>query len=424
VILSIKLKKKKQSSDVAISQDQYQYDLNGYNDEIKNISSFDILNGDNKITFKKIELNQLKENSYRDISSDRIKSGLSNVATAGGQMVAISSLNPNGLFSATVNPQLLTLFSKDGTVSTMIHGSHGIAGHAGFKSISATVFAPIVVMQLMSMITGQYYMNGIVKQMNSIDNKINKLILLHHTEKVSRLKYAQETVKNLSAVKFPSLEHLTQLKNIEYEIGSIFTEYSKYLEDIDGFSVADTDSHWTPKGEMQQLFSNISKANFTSNMDMTITANELLHLIKIIELFLNIKIHEQQGNRNNQINEIYENISEWNEDSFYAYKYGKKILENYYTPVIEKAIKIIQPFHSFSLWEYEKRCERDTKLKQSFESYTEIKKLMDQRKSSERSLLNNLFSLDVKKELVKQMNTPIEVIYSGSNNGGKLLLKQ
>jgi hypothetical protein len=321
-------------------------------------------------------------------------------------MAAIYALNPNGLFSATVNPQLLTLFS-DGTVSTMIHGSTGIAGHAGFISVSTTVFAPIAVMQLMSMITGQYYMNGITKQMNSIDKKIDKLILLHHTEKVSRLEYAQKIIKDLSAIKYPSSEHLTQLKNIEYEIGSIFTEYIKYLENIDGSSISYTDFHWFSEHKMQQLFNNISESNFAFKMYIVITADELLHLIKIIELSLNIKIHSQQGNRSNQINEIYENISKWDENDFYAYKYGKNILENYYDPIIKEAttIKEQSVFH-----EYERN--------------NELNLLVDQRKSSERELLNNLFSLEIKEKLIEQMEMPIEVIYSIDKNNTKLLLKQ
>jgi hypothetical protein len=402
ITLSVKLVRGKHLSATGIVQDRHNQNTNK---KMKNILSFDILKNNNKITFRKIELNQLEGNRYREINGDIIKSGLSNAVAVGGQMAAISALNPNGLFSATVNPQLLTLFS-DGTVSTMIHGSAGIAGHAGFVSVSATVFAPIAVMQLMSMITGQYYMNGIAKQMNSIDKKIDTLILLHHTEKVSKLEYAQKIIKDLSAIEYPSFEHLTQLKNIEYEIGSIFTEYTKYLENIDGSSVSHTDFHWFSENKMKQLLNNVSESSFAFKMYMVITADELLHFIKIIELSLNIKIQSQQENRNNQINEIYETISKWDENDFYAYRYGKKILENYYDPILEKANAIKQgPFFH--------EDERKNKMKL----------LTDQRKSSEGELFN-LFSLEIKEKLVEQMETPVEVIYSINNNETKLLVKQ
>jgi hypothetical protein len=90
----------------------------------KNITQIDAMNGADVISFKKISINEIQKYNYHEITPDRIKGGLSNLFAAGTQIAAISALNPNGLFTATVSPQLLTLFA-DGTVSTMIHqGGH------------------------------------------------------------------------------------------------------------------------------------------------------------------------------------------------------------------------------------------------------------------------------------------------------------
>jgi hypothetical protein len=160
-------------------------------DPYKDISQIDVINGNDIIKFNKISINEIEKYNYQEISSDRIKGGLSNIVSAGTQIAAVSILNPNGLFTATVSPQLLTKFVADGTFSTMVREGGRIVKHAGFQSISTTVFAPIAIMQLLSMVTGQYYMNGITKQLKSIDKKINLLIKFHHTEKISKLMSVQ-----------------------------------------------------------------------------------------------------------------------------------------------------------------------------------------------------------------------------------------
>src|SRR6185369_4233715 len=68
------------------------------------------------------------------------KSAMGNVLGTIGQVGIQKILNPNGIFSATVNPGMLTKFAN-GSTSTMIHGTKGIVGHAGFTSANVSVFA-------------------------------------------------------------------------------------------------------------------------------------------------------------------------------------------------------------------------------------------------------------------------------------------
>jgi hypothetical protein len=329
---------------------------------------------------------------------------LSNIISAGTQMATVSILNPNGLFSATVSPQLLTLFTN-GTVSTMVHQGGRIAAHAGFQSISATVFAPIAIMQLLSMVTGQYYMNGITKQLKSIDKKINLLITYHHTEKIAKLENAQVVITQLCDMQYPGIEHLTQLKTIEFEVGSIYREYLSYLTNSKE-SISKINDIWdfSSRKYFKKLFSLDDESGFSFNFYMVTISDEILHLIPIIEFMLNVKMNMMEKNRNHQIEELYNKIAKYSEDDFFANSSGKIILEKYYTPFIDEAEKILAQtlFHE------------DESKRQ--------KKIMENRKENLKlELLENAETLKIKTKLVEQMTKPIEILYSVNEDGKNLV---
>ena len=370
----------------------------------KNITQIDAKKGTDVISFKKISIDEIQKYNYQEITSDRIKGGLSNVVSAGTQIAAVSALNPSGLFTATVSPQLLTLFA-DGTVSTMIHQGGHIVAHAGFQSISATVFAPIAIMQLMSMITGQYYMNGITKQLKNIDKRINLLIKFHHTEKIAKLENAQILLKQLCDVKYPGIEHLTQLKTVEIEVGSIYREYLQYLADSKEVKnkISETASIFSQK-HLDNLFSLDDESNFSYYFYMVTTADEILHLIPIIEFMINVKMNIKDNSRNNQIEELYNRIANFSKNDFFANSTGKNLLEEYYDPFIAEAQKILNTtaFH-------QEDCERR-------------KKIMDNRKENiKKEVLGTVETLKIKTKLVEQMTQPVDILYSINADGNEMI---
>jgi hypothetical protein len=373
-------------------------------DVYKGISQIDVRKGTDVINFSKISINEIQQYNYKEITSDRIKGGLSNIVSTGTQIAALSALNPTGLFTATVLPQLLTLFA-DGTVSTMIHQGGHIAAHAGFQSISATVFAPIAIMQLLSMVTGQYYMNGITKQLKNIDKKINLLIKFHHTEKIAKLENAQVLIKQLCDVQYPGIEHLTQLKTVEIEVGSIYREYLQYLTDSKEAKnkIIGTASIFSQK-HLDNLFALDDESNFSYYFYMVTTSDEVLHLIPIIEFMINVKMNVKDNSRNNQIGELYNRIANISESDFFAKSAGKNLLAEYYDPFIAETQKIlnITAFH-------QEDCERR-------------KKIMENRKESiNKNILENVETLNIKTKLVEQMTQPVDILYSINEDGKELV---
>lgn len=85
------------------------------------------------------------EKQYKEIALDKASQvggfGLKAGSAIGQQLYSIHQLAaqaPNGLFTATTNPALLSKLS-DGTVSTMVHGSKGIVAHYGFEELKESV---------------------------------------------------------------------------------------------------------------------------------------------------------------------------------------------------------------------------------------------------------------------------------------------
>jgi hypothetical protein len=366
----------------------------------KNIVQIDTIKGKDVISFKKVSINDIEKYNYQEVTSDAIKGGVSNIIAGGSQIAAIAALNSGGLFTATVSPHLLTIFAN-GTFSTMIHQGGRIAAHAGFQSISATVFAPIAIMQLLSMVTGQYYMNGITKQLKSIDKKINQLIKFHHTEKIAKLENAQDLIRNLYDTQYPGIEHLTQLKTIEMEVGSIYREYLKYLDDSQnaGLKLNDTFDIFSQK-HFDKLFALDDDSTFSFNFYMVTTSDEILHLIPIIEFMINVRINSEQTDRSRQITELFTKISKFTENDFFANSKGEVVLNDYYKPFIATAKNILDTtvFH-------EDECKQRLKL---------MKKRMDDLKSN---VLESSETLNITTKLVEQMTKPLEILYSVNEDG-------
>lgn len=98
------------------------------------------------------------------------------VLTNAGITTGLASISGNGLFRAAVNPATLMTYA-DGTVSSIVVEGGRIVQHAGFQTASsAAVFAPMLAFQVASMVTGQYYFNLLLKQMNHISKSINQII--------------------------------------------------------------------------------------------------------------------------------------------------------------------------------------------------------------------------------------------------------
>lgn len=384
------------------------------NQEIAAAIEFKSTSGDS-IKLKRIDSKNIPvdPNSFiqlptRSLPGDSIavRSAVSRGIAALAQPAGIVSLNPNGLFTATANPAVLTKLA-DGTFSTMIHGPRGIASHAGFNAASASVFAPIIVFQAMSMVTGQYYLNGITRQLKSIDKKVNKLIELHHATRLSKISYTIKMIDSLYKTSFPNIEDLVALRLMQNDIGVIHEEYVRQISNINLDDFKHLDETFT-KNRISELFEKVADADFDFSLNMAITTDEILHMMKIVELVLNTRMGNNIENRARRVGEILNEVKEWDSDDFFRVRYGSKPIGDLYSLIIKRAKEI-----------YEKAIINEDKAGDT------IKYFEKQQSQLMENIGGKINVLEMGKALIEQFQEPVEILYYvDSEHGDKILVKK
>jgi hypothetical protein len=139
---------------------------------------------------------------------------------------AIVANAANGLYRATASPALLMQYS-DGTRGSILQIGGQIKGHAGFKPVGAEVFTPMIVFQLLSIVTGQYYMHGISKQLSAIQETLDQIIKDREDERQSKMIAIYKGLKKdfLSSINTPV--DLVGIKRYIDETDELFQFYVK-----------------------------------------------------------------------------------------------------------------------------------------------------------------------------------------------------
>lgn len=376
-------------------------------------------NNDNeKIEFKRIYDNKIKLENYIQLSAEysnlksfydfkpndniAIKDLFSKSVATGVQLSPILLSTQNGLFTATVNPGQLTKFS-DGTFSTMLQNDQGkIIGHAGFKSASANVFAPIIIFQGLALITSQYYLHGISKQLESINSKLDKLLKIHKAEVIAKIQNAIKLMENLINLKSPNIEDMVLLKLVENEIRIIFESYVIHLENIE--EIKKPEKFFTSK-KVNELTKKLHDSEFDFIFNVTIMSEQILYLIKIVEFILNLKICQYEPKREKRIAELYNEINEWDLNKSFTLSKGKQKLEQFYLNLIQILDEIYK-----DAWINE---DKPHDLKRVLiERFQETSKTIDRRKE----IINN------GKQMINRFNEPLEVLLVMNKDSEPMIL--
>lgn len=291
---------------------------------------YESFNGE-KIVFERIE--SINIDKYEKVTLEG--SLVSNVFGAGAQIGTISTLTPKGIYTATVNPELLLKF-KDRTLSTMIQKDGKIIKHAGFRSASNSVFMPILVFQLTSFLTGQYYLNGIRKQLAEINSKIDKLLIYQNTDFYGKMNSVQRTINILLNLKNPNIEDLIVLKNCDMTISYLYETHLLLLKQInipmpDNFLTID---------KVIKMVENFENSGFLLHFDIVLNCETILYLLKVIELYLNIKMCKFDNVRIYKIIEFIEEIKNWDINKSFSLGECNKHLEIFYDDLRKKINKI------------------------------------------------------------------------------------
>jgi|GEM_PF-2505245 len=213
---------------------------------------------------------------------------------------SLIAVGVKGTFRATADPMTLVRYA-DGSYSAMVKGAGGkIAKHQGFvPTDAAKVFAPIVVFQVLSIVTGQYYLHGIAKQLNDISAKLDKLIMYHHNERTAKLKTYCQTLQDLLSKDSAMVEDATIVQMMLLDIDSIEREYTNNLLGIDENRYANsTNEGWgssTPQLDMLEGY--LSSDTPVTYAEMILLARRARTLARMTELKVNMLLSRQDSGR-------------------------------------------------------------------------------------------------------------------------------
>jgi len=259
---------------------------------------------------------------------------------------------PNGLFTATVDPAKLSKFGN-GTITTMVHGGEKKLQHFGFTKIDPVKsINPAMVlsagMQVMSMVSGTYYLKQINSQIHQIDKQLNELIQFHHDENIGKLRAARIGLSEIASREIVDNVDINTIRSYKKTCQEIQEEYNlRFHREVNDF---------VPKKKGDE------KEFEKMNLQLTIAfeASKLSLYAELIELGTRMKIGGQneliegltsQLERNYK-NSLYHNIDHAinNFDNIISSKYQKEGADKQKNnKKIEKVVNTI-PVGHFSLF--------------------------------------------------------------------------
>jgi len=275
------------------------------------------------------------------------------VANQGMTVAQIAKQAPNGLFTATTNPSNLSKFAN-GSTSTMVRDSSGrLAEHAGFADIGLSVSVnPAIIlsagMQVMSAVSGTYYLHKINAQITDMDAKLEELLNIHHDTNIGRLIAARKGLSEIASRNFVDATDLSAIRNYKKTSDEIHEEYTYRLERLESELNMEIDS----KAEGKKL----SDINFT--MTIAFEANKLSLYAELIEIGTRMKIGGQieiingltRQLKQNYANSFYHNIDLEVEKvySMRRQRSSDELVDK--KKKYEKSLEKLSNFHIFTGW--------------------------------------------------------------------------
>jgi len=291
----------------------------------------------------------LSSKSYREITARGTAIGANLIqgslpALAQAQTLAeIAKAAPNGLFTATAPLSDLMQYS-DGTVASIVMKGGEIANHSGFKEIALSVANPAAVvgagMQAMAMISGQYYMDKISKQLEGIEHGIERLIGFHHDANIGKLRSVESRMKEIIGKQHVDEPDIIALQSGIREADCVLMEYYTRLErlsksgELTEVQVRTLRSHLSAAKEIKNLRANTEEHELYYSFQICLFASKLMLESKKAEFATRMKIGEIE-----KATEALESFNSMYQQSFLAN--ANEFLDDLYMPINDKAESLV-----------------------------------------------------------------------------------
>lgn len=279
------------------------------------------------LKFIKASHSDLRATEYKVVSN----SGFSCVPSIITSSV-IKNLNPDGLFRSTVSAGTLMTYA-DGTISSIVKDGGKITSHAGFLAAGASVFAPIVIMQVLSMITGQYYMNGIAKQLEAINRQIYQIKKLFINKDIGEISGIYLHLKELMDKTSYSQVDLITISNLRTNIYKLQEQTLCNLSDAVVGAKQININAITEKAFLAEFIDNYRGSDGYMFANFLFVLNELLFMNKALEMQINAKLGDYV-----HFKSCYEDVKKYKMEEKYLNEIQKFYLT--YSNILNKRVEI------------------------------------------------------------------------------------
>ena len=188
------------------------------------------------IVLKRAEIADDKE--YKEIVLDQngmlIQHTGQALVTTSQTTYTLSQLNkiaPNGLFTGSVPISDLSMY-KNGLASSVKYSSKGVLTHNGFVPIDSSQIAHVspiakaaVTMQVAAIISGQYYLVQIKRELEGFQKKIEELKDLHEKEACGKLLNCRARLLEILNKHYCDASDNNEIRNIAKTAGDILNQY-------------------------------------------------------------------------------------------------------------------------------------------------------------------------------------------------------
>lgn len=310
--------------------------------EIADIESLILKDNDGReLPLTRLNTAQSPEKRYREIcvrgssAAGHALQGAMPVLAQAQTLNEIAKAAPNGLFTATAPVGDLMKLSG-GTVGSAVMKDGKIAAQAGFAEVALSTVNPVAVvagaMQAMALISGQYYMNEISKQLENVNSKLEKLIGYHHDEKIGVLRSANRELSELVSKAHVDNTDIDACRGIAKSCSEVYFEYLTRLERAN----VDAAERWINKAkELRELGSSIDDSELNFSIQMCCQASALQEKCKLAEIAIRMK---SGAGQERFISEQAESLRNSSIDAFH--RNVQLYIDEHYEPVLERLDKI------------------------------------------------------------------------------------
>ncbi len=180
-------------------------------------------NGSDNVTLNRIN-DFTFDHNWEPLSGKHDSANFFSQVVGAGAAAGSIMYSTEGLYRATVSPDRLMKYNNN-TISSITRNGDKFGSHSGFVNANSAVFAPVLIFQLASMVTGQYYFNGMTKQLSAIQKGIDQILQAYNNERIAKIKAITDKLFEFEKSKYFTLEDFVTIDKIKIELATIRYEY-------------------------------------------------------------------------------------------------------------------------------------------------------------------------------------------------------